>query len=403
MSRSDERACSTTPPTCVGTRAHDTRVFYRERVDARVRFGLTRVLPVALVVAVCIWGPHVWWLERPRKQAKIVIVDKTVPFRNYREHAAFTWLLHALKIVLPSGETYREERDYFGYDPIAKAGRDLEAPDLRDAAGLFIGDTYGVYVGDYKRPNDVAALERSQKIYGGFDDAEAAVIDTYARDGGLTVAEFNSFASPTEPEPRAKLEALFGLRWTKWVARYWEDLSNDEEVPQWLRRDYSRRYGTELEHRGSALIFVHEDDDIVVLRPGVDLEANVMLMSRTAAADPSWPESARYVYWLDVVQPTTATVVYSYDVLATDAGARTLAAHGLSAHFPAVLHGAANAWYFAGDMIDTATEMGDPERAGLLWWRRTTRGQIGADGSVLWGFYFPILEKLLDRASPPKK
>ena len=30
--------------------------------------------------------------------ANIVIVDKTVPFRNYREHAAFTWLLHALKV-----------------------------------------------------------------------------------------------------------------------------------------------------------------------------------------------------------------------------------------------------------------------------------------------------------------
>jgi hypothetical protein len=352
-------------------------------------------------LAILIWGPHWWWLARTEKRSRIVIVDKTVPFRNYREHAAFTWLLHTLKIVAPAGETYREERDYFGYDPIKKEGRELGADDLKSADALFVGDTYGVYVGDYKRPGDVAALERSQKIYGGFSGEEASVIDDYARRGGTTIMEFNAFASPTEDAPRAKLEALFGVHWTKWVARYWEDLSNDEEVPQWLRRDYLRRYGTELEHQGAALIFVHEDDDIVVLR-AADLKRDVMLMERTAAADESWPQSARYVYWLDVVEPTTATVIYDYDVLVTGSGAKLLADHGLKSRFPAVLHGSENAWYFAGDMIDTATEMGNPERAGLLTWRKYTRGTVGADGSVLWGFYFPILEQLLANAKAPK-
>jgi hypothetical protein len=365
-------------------------------VNARLRTWLVRV-PLALAVTVAIvWGPHLVWLARAARTANIVIVDKTVPFRNYREHAAFTWLLHALKVLAPSGRYYEEGRDYLGYDPIHHQGRAIGAADLEHADAVFIADTYGVYQGDYKRPGEVAALERSPKIYGGFEADEARAIDAFARRGGLTLAEFNALASPTEAGPRATLEALLGMRWTHWVARYWDNLGNDEEVPQWLRRDYLRRYGKELEHSGSALVFVREDEDIVVLRPGIDLKPDVLLMERTAAGDPSWPARARYVYWLDVVEATTGTIVYDYEVAATDAGARQLAEHGLPLRFPAVVHGVESSWYFAGDMIDTATEMGDPERAGLLRWRRELRGDIGGDGAVLWGFYFPILEDLLE-------
>ena len=365
-------------------------------MNPRLRAWLVRLPPVALLAVAWLWGPHLVWLARPKRNAKVVIVDKTVPFRNYREHAAFSWLLHALKVVAPTGRYYQEGRDYQGYDPIHRRGHDLTSADLEDAEGLFIADTYGVYVGDYARPGDVAALERSPEIYGGLRADEATAIDAYARRGGLTIAEFNAFASPTEPGARATLEATFGLHWTKWVARYWEDLGNDEEVPQWLRRDYLRRYGVELEHHGSALVFVREDEDIVALRPGIDLQSDVLVMERTSAANPDWPARARYVYWLDVVEATTATVVYDYEIAVTDAGARQLAQHGLPTRFPAVLHGLQHSWYFAGDFIDTATEMGDPERAGLLAWRRRTRGEIGADGAVLWGFYFPLLEQLLD-------
>ncbi len=364
-------------------------------MNARLRFFLTRILPALALLAIYEWGPHWWWLARTGTPAKILIVDKTVPFRNYREHAAFTWLLHNLKITTPSGDPYREESNYLGYDPNQKVGHDLTADDVQDADAIFFGDTYGVYVGDYKRPGDVAALERSQKIYGGISREEATLLDAYAQKGGTLIAEFNTFASPTEDAPRAQMEAIFGAKWTHWVARYWEDLSNDEEVPQWLRRDYLRRYGVELEHKGSALVFVHEDDDIVALRPGEDIDADVMTMEKTSAGDASWPKTAHYVYWFDVVELTTGTSVYDYRVETTDAGAKKLAEHKLPVKFPAVIHAARNTWYFAGDMIDTAAEKGDPERAGLLTWRRYTRGSIGADGSVLWGFYFPILEDLI--------
>ncbi len=366
-------------------------------LDPKVRTWLMRLVPAVLLVAAYVWGPHLVWNRRPKRQARVVIVDKTVPFRNYREHAAFSWLLHALKVATPTGRYYQEGRDYLGYDPIHHRGHELSPADLDGADALFLADTYGVYRGDYARPGEVAALERSPEIYGGLSSDEAHAIEAYARGGGLTMAEFNSLASPTEPGPRATLEGVFGLHWTHWVARFWDDLGNDEEVPDWLRRDYLHRYGTELERTGSALVFVHDDDDIVVLRPGIDLNPDVLLMERTPSADPAWPERARYVYWLDVVEATTATVEYEYAVATTDAGARQLAAHGLRTRFPAVLRGGLpSVWYFAGDFIDTATEMGDPERAGLLRWRRATRGDLGDDGSVLWGFYFPVLESLLE-------
>lgn len=365
-------------------------------MNQHLRTRLVRLPLTVIAVVMAVWGPHFAWLARAKRSARLVIVDKTVPFRNYREHAALTWLFHALKIATPSGRYYQEGRDYVGFDPIHRQGRELTAADLEHAQGLFITDTYGVYVGDYARPGDIAALERSPEIYGGISQPEADAVAAYAHRGGLTVAEFNAFASPTGEAARATMEGLFGLRWTKWVARYWNDLGNDDEVPQWLRRDYVRRYGAELEHHGSALVFVREDEDIVVLRPGIDLRPDILLISRTADADPKWPAAARYVYWLDVIEPAGGSVMYEYEVAATEAGANTLAAHGLPTHFPAVVHGERDAWYFAGDFIDTATELGDPERAGLLAWRRVTRGDLGGDGSVLWGFYFPILEALLE-------
>src|SRR3546814_9473159 len=54
----------------------------------------------------------------------------------------------------------------------------LTAARLENADVLVIADTYGVYVGDYERPGEQAALERSPKIYGGVDEAEARAIES---------------------------------------------------------------------------------------------------------------------------------------------------------------------------------------------------------------------------------
>jgi hypothetical protein len=349
---------------------------------------------VALFAAAA--APYVAWRLETPKTLDVVIVDKTVPFRNYREHTAVPWILHAMKIKGKEGRFLDPALDYIGFDPEARKGHDLTEEDLAGADVLVVTDTYGVYAGDYERPGDQAALERSPKIYGGVTDDEARVIDAFAARGGMVLGEFNTFASPTADAARARLEALFGVRWTSWVARYWPDLQDRNEVPRWVGQVYEHVTGHRFDLRGGGLVFVRSDTDIVVLRDGDDLRAGVVSQERTpGGAVFDFPLRGAFWYWMDVVEATGSEVLYEHVVDTTAAGEKKLSAHGLPRRFPAVTR-RWEAWYLAGDFVDNAIDLGSPERAWVLPFRRATVGCGGAaDEGFFWGWYAPIVSRLL--------
>jgi hypothetical protein len=361
--------------------------------------NIARAAVVVLLLVGLLWGPAIVWKLLPTRTLSVVIVDKTVPFRNYREHSALNWLLHAMKVKSPQGRFMIEGRDYVGFDPVKKEGHDLTAAHLAKADVLFISDTYGVYQGDYQTPDETAALERSTKIYGGLTVAEAQVIDDYVASGGLVIAEFNTFASPTEEPARAKLEATFGVKWTKWVGRYWPDLKDAREVPRWVTRVYERVYKKPFELEGPGFVLVREDADMVVLVPGVDVDDAIISMDRTREGIDlgGLPEKSRYLYWMDILACEDCDTLYEHTFQVTPRGREVLKAHDLPIHFPAMTRKKGTlAYYFAGDFIDNTADRGDPERAGLLWWRRVTLGQHDSmDESFFWGWYAPIFQRLV--------
>jgi hypothetical protein len=365
-----------------------------------MRKRLLQVVALTALIVLLAEGPHLVWMLRARRTLAIAIVDKTVPFRNYREHAFVPWLLRSAKVSNPGGRFLDETHDYVGYDPVRRRGQDVEAAHVASADVLFIADTYGVYVGDYEEPGDIAALERSPKIYGGMTRDEADVVEAFAARGGLVIAEFNTFASPTNDAARRKLEATFGARWTKWVGRYWPDMQDPNEVPRWVGRVYQRVYGRPLEVRGAAFVFVREDQDIFVLEAGRHLDPEVVTLHRTAeGADlEGLPRESAYRYWLDVVECTAGDVLYEHVLHLTPDGAALVAAHGVPARFPALVrrHGRPT-FYFAGDFVDSGVERGDPERAALLWWRRVMSALNAApEERFLWGWYAPVLDRLIE-------
>ena len=355
----------------------------------------TTVVLSALVCAAAL--PYLLWRLRPARTLDLVIVDKTVPFRNCREHVAVPWLLHAMKIQNPSGHFMDPAHDYVGFDPVNKFGHDLTAADLASADVLFIADTYGVYVGDYERPGDQAALERSPKIYGGVTEEEAHAVEDFAARGGMVIGEFNAFASPTNEAARRRLETVFGVRWTQWVARYWPNLKDPNEVPGWVGRLYQRVYGTAFDVSGGGLVFFKEDSDMVVLRDDTDLRPEIVTQERTrGGAVFGFPERGSFYYWMDVVEANGSEVLFDHVVSATPAGEQKLAAHGLAKRFPAVTR-RWDSWYFAGDFVDNALDLGDPERAGLLSYHRARIGcgVVPVEEAYFWGWYVPILSRLL--------
>ena len=359
------------------------------------------VILLALVLA----SPHIAWRLMPARTLGVVLVDKTVPFKNFREHAAIPWILHALKVVNADGKFMEASHDYVGYDPAARLGHDLDAHDLERADVLVITDTYGVYKGDYEKPGDIAALERSPKIYGGFDENEATVIERFVGRGGMVLAEFNTFASPTEDATRARLENLFGVRWTHWVGRYWPDLQDPNEVPKWVGRVYERIYKKPFDVKGAGLVFVREDADMVVLRAGEDLGPNVITQTRTAkGAAYDFPETGSFWFWMDILDTTDGEVLFEHIIDVTTAGEQKLTAHHLPQRFPALVR-KRDAFYFAGDFVDNSIDLGNPERVGLVSYKRRVAGCGGGvtEEGFFWGWYAPIVSRLLSsRAEAPK-
>ena len=358
------------------------------------------VTAVILALVAVFAGPTLAWrLQRARPLA-VVVLDKTVPFRNYREHDTFTWLLHAMKVPRPNGRYLDPARDYVGFDPRSRAGSALGEAQLRDAAMLFVADTYGVYVDDYRVPGDVAHMERSSLIFGGIDEPEARAIEAFAARGGAVVAEFNTFASPTEQPARAVLENLFGVRWTHWVGRYWDNLQDPNEVPRWVGRVYTQIYHRPFDLRGPGFAFFRDDEDMVVLQPGRHLGPAVSTIVRTSEAPEltDLPPGGSYRYWLDIVVPTRCDVVYEHRLDLLPEGARLLAAHGIPAGFPALVRRreGPRAWYFSGDFVDSGATRGDPERAGLLAWRRAMASpESDPAGAFLWQWYAPVMEHIV--------
>ena len=360
----------------------------------RQKVRIAAMIAVALLVLL---APSIAWRLQKARTLEVVIVDKTVPFQKYREHAAIPWILHAMKIRSSSGRFLDPALDYVGFDPKARVGHDLTAAATEHADVLVVTDTYGVYRGDYERPGDEAALERSPKIYGGVTDQEADVIDAFLGRGGVVIGEFNTFASPTDAPAREHLERLFGARWTKWVARYWPDLQDEREVPRWVGRVWERVTHTPFSMKGGGLVLVREDEDIVVLLDGEDLTADVVTQERTMrGAEFDLPRRGAFRFWMDIVVPIDGEVLYEHVIGAKPSGEKKLAAHGLATHFSALLR-RGSAWYFAGDFVDNAIELGSPELAGALAWRERTVGcspAASTDDVVFWGFYVPIVARI---------
>jgi hypothetical protein len=53
-----------------------------------------------------------------------------------------------------------------------------------------------------------------------------------------------------------------------------------------------------------------------------------------------------------------------------------------------------DAWYFAGDFVDSASDLGNPELYGVAQWRARTRSGGLVDDGDFWRLYVPIMSRL---------
>ena len=367
--------------------------------------------PLVLITALALlpWGCY---LARPSRVLDLAIVDKTVPFSNRLEHRAVHWLLRHRKVLRPDGRAYDAAVDYLGAFPGPTPGEppdrttELTTDRARRVDLVYVVDTYGVYEGDLASGARMkAALERSPKVYGGLTAREVDAIESAIAAGVPVVAEFNAFASPTSARERERMERMFGVRWTRWIGRYFAALEDPEEVPRWLVRVWEREHDAVWEFRGAGYVVTRDDRECEVLRSGTELERIGLTIEREHPLDPlvrAAHDGVPYAYWFDVVERAApARTLASYEWHTNPEGRARLEARGMPIRFPAIVRaGAVRAWYFAGDFADNPLHEGARPLAGWPTLKRATESLrlVPSVDGFYWRFYVPLFDAMLDEA-----
>jgi hypothetical protein len=388
------------------------------------RFG--NIAVVAVIVWLCFEIPHLMWVRTPEIPLKIVVVDKTVPFSERREHRALFWLLLQSKFVKPgmSGENdrfYDFQHDYVGAHPTSKNGQDrttdLLTPEaLKGADILYFADTYGVYRADYTQFNepDIAATEHSEKIFGGLEESEVAAAEAFAAGGGTLIGEFSTFASPTPTGLRERMEAVMGVSWTGWVGRYFADFQDEKDVPKWLYDLYQKQTGHAWDIEGSGyMLCKDEEENFIILRDskkgdGDLLQAGLRFVPTSTYTNDdvmSGVKESTFNYWFDVMKPMPGTdQLAKYEWNVTASGREKLRAAGLSLEFPAVIRKQTQrntTYYFAGEYVDFFRSMGPPDTRATLFINRSFYGRpvAGSTEFFYWSTAYPLISNILRRES----
>ena len=380
-------------------------LFHRPPSRKATSLALLFGLPLAALAL-----SHWLWLRQPYKILKVMVVDKTVSDATRREHSGLFWVLNHRKIRPPSGEDYLKDRDYYGFFPLRRHRWAIQEPSLTQAKPelIYLADTYGVYSEEFYGK---ALGNRTDLIYGGLRPEELRDLEG-ALPGCLTlVGEFNTFANPTEGEPRLACERLFGLHWGGWIGRFFPNLEREVEVPPWAVRNYERQTGKEWLFEGPGFLLVSEEDQVEVLEEGVDVEAGRGLRLRARPAGRKsleLPWNARYDYWFDLVQPRPGTeVLADYELPLLPPGERRLKAIGLGRWTPAILsgwQGGTHTYYFAGDFADAWPPPNFTRLQGFAEFRRATTREVPGDyQSFYWRVFVPMLTRILQETQARKR
>ncbi len=378
-----------------------------------LRIFLIRLWPLWVLIFGIPLFSFLIWAILPSQNLEIILIDKTVPNKDYQEHGSFYWMLDHNKIRKSDGNSYLKDSDYLGFFPSGNSdfgfSKDLnkkskvEIENMVSKSDLvFFADTYGVYEDDFREDTD---YRPSKKVYGGLDIKDIQLLAKAKELKKTVIAEYNVMASPTPTVIRSEFERLMGLKWTGWIARYFDELDSlqNPDIPKWMRDQYTLQHG-EYPLRGPGMIFIEESGRIEALLYEEDF-ANETPMIRTQLMNKGGfklPELVPYPDWFDIVLIERDFNVISYfDINPTVSGIQKLRNMGLPRFFPAAVVReveGAKQYYFSGDFSDFRYGLGSAKFYGLpFFWRGIYLANNYNDRrGFYWNYYYPLMEQILD-------
>lgn len=369
---------------------------YREKALWK-RIVITSIIILSIIVM-----PFAIWSFKKPHFINVLILDKTVPDKSYREHKGLVWILNNLKYFNKNSEkAFDYNSDYYGFFPqennkykIKELPSNLENADL-----IYITDTYGVYKDDFYKNSQ--AGNRSDIIYGGLKLEEVKKIKS-ALNNNVIIGEFNTMASPTDVGARKEMEDIFNIQWSGWIGRYFTDLSKDNtEIPTWLIKDYEMQNLKKWKLKGPGFAFVKSDDTVVILEQDKDVGKNINTIefANKAIKEFGVNNNIKYYYWFEIVKPGLGTeVLANYNIDVTENGKQVLKKYEINSSFPAIIRnkGKYTSYYFCGDFADNNKIPTFYNASGISFANKITAVDMeGMQNSFYWKVYYPLIEKIL--------
>jgi hypothetical protein len=348
------------------------------------------------VVSVVLVIPWILWQSQAQIPLNIMIVDKSKPDLSYIGHKGLVWILNQQKIVQQTGEHYRYEEDYYGYDiqnGISRIERTL--PDE-------VTDTDLIYLTANHHISSTETNERIQgKAYEGLSIYDAHKISEAATKGVTIVAEFSALSNAVSNMAKEQLYPILGMKSSGWQGKSVLDLQSADEVPQNVRMNYELREKKDWSFQGAGIVLVHEDGRVIVLKQGQDVKTGNIKLAFTQEGR-EWcgiTGNIHYSEWFDIIVPEQqASVLAWYKTDLTENGQRKLMSAGIPAEFAALIRheGYNRTYYMAGSF-------GELEH--YSFWRRIkgwdvvktklTPDQKGVPDRFYWKVYVPVMKKIL--------
>jgi hypothetical protein len=114
----------------------------------------------------------------------------------------------------------------------------------------------------------------------------------------------------------------------------------NEDLPPWLVSGYKNQHQKPWDFSGPAMVFLHENGQIEILRNKIDIKKTVPHIVSGVKAQENYgvPEIVLYPYWIDIILISREFEVISYyDLAPTEEGMDKLDQLGLPRYFPAVV------------------------------------------------------------------
>ena len=184
------------------------------------------------------------------------------------------------------------------------------------------------------------------------------------------------------------------------MGRYFNELSNNE-VPSWLKDNYEKQYGKSYTFKGNGLVFVNENDEVIILTEKDLLSEHVMFnLTENGLDEYRLKQNIPYHYWFDIVEANEEEEVRAnFELSLSKDGAKKLKDHHIPLSFPAVIHHedqSYDSYYFAGDFVDQEKLPSVYQLSGLTWWQKLfSFEKKGRTDTFFWKAYVPIMTDIL--------